>query len=141
MLFSLIGKVLALAIAVIAGYVQGALFFGDQGAGETVFARLAMSAALALVSGAVFGYNFRRVWFLAVIAAWMPIAFLSASFGEVPVQPAELIQLLVPVGAALIAARLGAKLRALKNLAVAALLLGAGALALITRAYSDIWAG
>jgi hypothetical protein len=141
MLFSLIGKLLALAIAVVAGFFQGSLFFSDPGPGETLFARLAMSVGLALVSGAVFGYNFRRLWFLAVIAVWMPILFLAAAVGEIAVQPGELIRLLVPVAAALTAARLGAKLKALKNLAVAAVLIGAVGLAVIVRAYPDFWAG
>jgi hypothetical protein len=57
------------------GMTQGALFFSDYGAGETVYTRIVISVSIALISGVLFGFFLSRIWWLSITAVWMPVFF------------------------------------------------------------------
>lgn len=128
--FPFVGKLIALVVAVGGGLFQGALFFTDAGANVTLTTRLMVSIPLALTGGVIFGYNFRRLWPLAVANAWAPLVFIVLSAAEMNTETEQLREtaaLAVPVVVALFAGWLGAKLKALKNLAVLFVLVAVGA--------------
>ncbi len=128
--FPFVGKLIALVITAGGGLIQGALFMTDAGADLTLATQLMVSIPLALTGGVIFGYNFRRLWPLAVANAWAPLVFLFLSASEMSAetqQLQEMAALAVPVVTALFAGWLGAKLKALKNLAVLFVLVAVGA--------------
>ncbi len=130
------GKIIALVSAAGIGLVQGALFFGDTGPGETMATRLLIAVPLAMIGGVIFGYNFKRLWFLAGVNAWIPalfIVFSLAELGSGTVEPTELAILAAPLLASIMAGWFGAKLKTIRNfiVLVAALAVGSGALAVV----------
>ncbi len=128
--FPFIGKFIALIIAAGSGLVQGALFFSDVGPNEALATRLLVSVPLAVASGAIFGYNFRRLWPLAIISVWGPLMFIVFSLrdlGNNSSTSLDLAIMAVPAICALLAGWLGAKLKALKNLAMLLLIIAIGA--------------
>ena len=76
----LVFKVLLVPAGLLAGMTQGALFFGDYGAGESLFTRLWLSLAIAVPVGVIFGYFLRSLWWLAIVSVWMPILFAFFGF-------------------------------------------------------------
>lgn len=111
---------MAIVVAVLIGFFEGALFFSDPGPGETLAVRLVVAISLAISAGLLFGYNLRRLWFLSVLSAWMPLLFFIFSLPEMAHSPAEsaleTASLLSPAVAALAAGWFGSNLKAAKNL-------------------------
>ncbi len=128
--FPFIGKLIALIVAALGGLAQWAIFFNDTGTDAAFATQLIVSVPLALVGGVIFGYNFRRLWPLAVVNLWAPLVVVVLRATEMSIETEHLQEaavLAVPIVTALFAGWLGAKLKALKNLAVLLVLVAVGA--------------
>ena len=127
----IIGKLAAIALASGLGLAQG-LLIDDPLVAADAGQPLPILLPLAVLGGLVFGYNFKRFWWLATLSSWVPLLWLlligsSAALARLfdwvsitpgPVQLADLILLGAPVLASLISGWLGARIKALTNLAL-----------------------
>lgn len=142
--FPFAGKIIALIVAGGIGLAQGALFFGDPAAGQTLAPRLALSLPLAIMGGVIFGYNFNRLWFFAGLNAWVPAVFIGLSLSELragTAEPTNLVIMAAPIVASTMAGWIGSKMKAAKNfvMLVALVLVGFGAL-VVANGYIDLGA-
>lgn len=130
MIFSLFGKIFSLILALGLGVVQGALFFADFAPGETQVTRLIMSVCLAVIGGVVFGYNFPRLWPLALLNTWVLLIFIGLSSTAPGLTAATAVPrfgvLASPVLVSIVAGFIGAKIKTLKKLIMLALVLAVG---------------
>jgi len=76
----LLFRVILVPAGLFVGLMQGALFFGDYGAGESLFTRLWLSVGIAVSVGVIFGYFLRSFWWLAIVTVWGPIVFSFFGF-------------------------------------------------------------
>ena len=113
--------VVGLGASLAVGMTQGALFFADFGAGETIYTRTLLSVGIAIVSGSILGYIFQRFWWLSIVAIWMPILFTVVSVAHMLSGNSDaegglfFVLRLVPILVILVAARIGYQARSTKD--------------------------